>query len=401
MIGPFMEGLYGGRSEVRIRLELCETMVADFRAQYSSVNVLMRLQEFLVAERVKATEGGPCGEAAQFLRTVTLDDLQRKETWPKLRGVALIRPAGDILPVRTVFHADHAQDSADRTLRAQQIGVNVVMSGPPTWYSFADVIASKILNGDRCPEILRTITLKPHGVQSGLKPIKFFGDPNYEIDLARDDLFQRVIDMRAEVKDDNPAMALSLKLLASATSFGATIEFIVDEHKRRAGRLFITERKARGDWRAPRCLPRMAVLKSAAIRPNVQARGLRLGGRSFRQAADCCSRLPNASPPIAVSDTRFATRTAWLLFGPLGWTKTIFERAFRKSPGGADGFRRSTLIPTMTRCLTLNLSIIRMTTSNNWSRFMCLRFQPSATHWQTGEGNNGSFARRRAMGSAT
>jgi hypothetical protein len=228
MVGPFMEALYGGRSGVRIRHELRETIQADFRAQYSSVNALMRLQELMIADRVEAIEGGPYGEAAQFLRGVTLADLQRKETWPKLRGVALIRAAGDILPVRTVFHAD--DDSGDLTLTAQQIGVNVVMSGPPTWYSFADVIASKILNGDRCPEILRTITLEPHGVQSGLKPIKFFGDPNYEIDLTRDDLFQRVIDMRAEVKNDNPAMALSLKLLASAT-YGALIEFIVDEHK--------------------------------------------------------------------------------------------------------------------------------------------------------------------------
>ena len=191
----------------------------------------MGLQELLIAECVEAIEGGPAGEAACFLRGVKLADLQRKETWPKLRGVALIKPASDILPVRTVFHANDAQDTADPTLRAQQIGVNVVVSGPPTWYSFADVIASKILNGDRCPEILRTITLEPDGVQSGLKPIKFFGEPNYEIDLERDDLFQRVIDMRGEVKNDNRPMGLSLKLLASATSYGALIEFIVDEHK--------------------------------------------------------------------------------------------------------------------------------------------------------------------------
>jgi hypothetical protein len=211
--------------------ELRETIVADFRSQYSTINALMRLQDLLIAERIEAIEGGSASEAARFLRGVTLADLQRKETWPKLRGVALIKHAGDILPVRTVFHANDAQDLADPTLRAQQIGVNVVVSGPPTWHSFADVIASKILNGDRCPEVLRTITLEPHGVQSGLKPIKFFGDPNYEINLERNDLFQGVIDMRAEVKDDNPAMALSLKLLASATSYGALIEFIVDEHK--------------------------------------------------------------------------------------------------------------------------------------------------------------------------
>jgi hypothetical protein len=47
MIGPFMEALYGGRSEVRIRHELRETMVADFRSQYSTVNAPMRLQELM------------------------------------------------------------------------------------------------------------------------------------------------------------------------------------------------------------------------------------------------------------------------------------------------------------------------------------------------------------------
>ena len=230
MIGPFMECLYGGRSEVRVRHELREVIQADFRSQYSSINALMQLQDLIIAERVEVIEAGPAGEAAKFLRNLMLADLQRKETWPKLRGVALIRPAHDILPVRTVYHANDAQDSTDPTLRAQQIGVNEVVSAPSTWYSFADVLASKILTG-RCPEILRTTVLEPRGVQSGLKSIKFFGDPNYEIDLERDDLFQRIIDMRAEVKGGNATMSLALKLLASATSYGALIEFIVDEHK--------------------------------------------------------------------------------------------------------------------------------------------------------------------------
>ncbi len=230
MIGPFMEALYGGRSEVRIRHELREAIQADFRSQYSTVNAIMRLQELLIAESVEAIEGGPAGDAAKSLRSVTLADLQRKETWLNLRGVAFLRPANDILPVRTVYHANNAQDTADPTLRAQQIGVNEVVSGPPTWWSFADVVASKILTG-RCPDILRTITLEPHGVQQELKPIRFFGNPDYEIDLERDDLFQRIIDMRAAIKGSDPAMSLALKLLASATSYGALIEFIVDEHK--------------------------------------------------------------------------------------------------------------------------------------------------------------------------
>jgi hypothetical protein len=61
MIGPFMEGLYGGRSEVRVRHELRETMQADFRSQYSTINALMGLQELMIAERVEAIEGGPAG----------------------------------------------------------------------------------------------------------------------------------------------------------------------------------------------------------------------------------------------------------------------------------------------------------------------------------------------------
>jgi hypothetical protein len=77
-IGPFMESLYGGRSEVRIRHELLETMQADFKSQYPTINALMRLQELDIAERVEAIDGGPGGEAALFLRSVTLDDLQQK-----------------------------------------------------------------------------------------------------------------------------------------------------------------------------------------------------------------------------------------------------------------------------------------------------------------------------------
>jgi hypothetical protein len=102
-IGPFMEALYGGRSEVRIRHEVPETVQADFKSEYSTINSLMQLQALDVAERVVAVEGGPADEAAQFLRGVTLADLRQRGTWPKLRGVALIRPDNDILPVRTVY----------------------------------------------------------------------------------------------------------------------------------------------------------------------------------------------------------------------------------------------------------------------------------------------------------
>ena len=248
-IGPFMETLYGGRSGVRIRHKICETIQADFKSQYSAINILMRLQDLLIASRVEAVRGDRDSEAARFLRGVTLADLQRKETWLELRGIALIRPRGDILPVRTVFNDDEPDDDGE-VIRAQQIGLNVITSGPPTWYSFADIIASKLLTG-KCPEIIKTVVLVPHGVQSGLKPMAFFGDPDYTVDLYKDDLFKRVIDMRATIDKSDPRN-LALKLLASATSYGATIEFIVDERKDQTGTtVYYSDKDARRVARAP------------------------------------------------------------------------------------------------------------------------------------------------------
>jgi DNA polymerase III epsilon subunit-like protein len=239
MIGPFMEGLYGGRSEVRWRHEIREGMLSDFKGQYSAVNALMKLQDLNIAERVVPVEEDWRGSAACMLKDITFEILQVKEAWPLLRGVALVRPNNDILPVRTDYEQDDNKDDNPANLRAQQIGVNVVVSGPPSWYAFADVIASKLLTG-RCPEIIRTITLKPVGVQEGLKEFRFFGDPEYTIDLRKDDLFQRFIDMRSEIKrrpdfDGNAsysAMEQGIKLTSSATSYGVLIEFVVEERKK-------------------------------------------------------------------------------------------------------------------------------------------------------------------------
>ena len=90
---------------------------------------------------------------------------------------------------------------------------------------------------------LRTIELKPIGVQSGLQKLNFFGHPDYPIDLTEEDFFQRVIEMRStikrkmklpEFKEDRlrfSAMEQGLKLLANSTAYGVLVEFIVDEHK--------------------------------------------------------------------------------------------------------------------------------------------------------------------------
>jgi hypothetical protein len=85
--GAFPEGYYGGRSAIHIRRKITEVMHADFKSQYSTVNGLMRLQDLMLAEEIDVEKNG---RAKEFLEGVTLADLQKKETWTKLRGVALI-----------------------------------------------------------------------------------------------------------------------------------------------------------------------------------------------------------------------------------------------------------------------------------------------------------------------
>jgi len=65
----------------------------------------MRLQQFLIADRVDVLREGPGGKAAKFLRDVTLADMQRTETWLKLRGFVQVKPRDDILPARSFQRA--------------------------------------------------------------------------------------------------------------------------------------------------------------------------------------------------------------------------------------------------------------------------------------------------------
>jgi hypothetical protein len=130
-VGASMEGYYGGRSEARIRHQIIECLHADFRSQYPTVNALTKLQELLLAESVDVGQNSPF--AREFSETVTLDDLQRKDTWAKLRGFARIRPSGDILP----FRCEYTNDEGEKSIN---VGINYVKSACDSWYSFADIL---------------------------------------------------------------------------------------------------------------------------------------------------------------------------------------------------------------------------------------------------------------------
>jgi len=80
------------------------------------------------------------------------------------------------------------------------------------------------------------------GRQAKLKAIKFFGQDEYTIDLTSVNFFQRIIEMRAHIKEDIKklkaegkdaallsAMELALKLIANSSCYGINVEVIVDD----------------------------------------------------------------------------------------------------------------------------------------------------------------------------
>jgi hypothetical protein len=236
IIGKFMSTYFGGRSEVRIRLAPQEVIHTDFRSQYTTVNALMKLQDLLLAERISVKRNDP--EAKFFLQGVTIEDMQKRENWERLRGIALVVPENDILPLRTIYAPDGGTN----------IGVNCVTSRLPVWVTFADCLASKFLNGGKLPKVLETIELV--AASDGREPtesVRFFGDGEYEINLKDQDLFQRIIEMRIKVEatlDSGDAgdkagylesLSGALKATASSTSYGVLVEINTEPRRKARG----------------------------------------------------------------------------------------------------------------------------------------------------------------------
>ncbi len=249
-IGQAMTAYYGGRTEIRIRLQPTEVIYTDFTSEYPTVNALMNIQELLLAEKIEVQ---PCLEEAQhLLDSLTLNNLLLKNAWPLLRCFVKIIPDCDLLPVRTTYGGQSA---------ATNIGLNYVDSGPAVWYSLADILASKLLTG-KIPNIVDAFKLRPQG-RIKTKVWRLFGDERFSIDLEKDDLFTRVIEMRTDIKKQmknlNPneseflyleGFQQALKLIANSTSYGVLVEINPDDsiNKRVPVRVFAdqcSERKTK------------------------------------------------------------------------------------------------------------------------------------------------------------
>jgi len=224
--GIAMSAYYGGRAEARIRLTPVPVIHTDFVSMYPTVNALMGLWQFVIAETLSEedfTDG-----ARKILESATPEEYFQPDKWKHLHWFALVKPDGDILPVRAAYD--------ESSPRQTNIGVNHFTSELPVWYSGPDLIAAKLL-GNKTPRIIRAVRLIPHGVQAGLKPVAL--TEKMTIDPGKDDFFRVIIEQRKRLQRDksdpgNIVAAQALKILANSGSYGISAECTPEELKKGA-----------------------------------------------------------------------------------------------------------------------------------------------------------------------
>jgi len=209
-LGKAMQGYFGGRAEVRIRNTPVPIVYCDFLSEYATVNTLMGLWDILTAEAVEIVD---CtNEVKRLVSTISTKGLFHRELWPQLLFFAEIEPSDDILPVRARYNG-----------KSTNIGVNYLTSENPVWYAGPDIISSRLLTG-KPPRVRRSFKIVAKGKQPGLKPVRLRGQ--VEIDPRRDDFFQKIVELRCQLKSKDPKSELAyfLKILASSGSYGLFVE---------------------------------------------------------------------------------------------------------------------------------------------------------------------------------
>ena len=197
ILGKCMQAYYGGRSEIRIRHTEVPVVVCDATSEYPSVAVLLDLCRLLTAGEIEMVD---CTEEAQnLLHHMKPEEMLDKSSWKDLAFFALIKPSGNVLPVRSLYGKTDTN-----------IGINPLTSEEPVWYAGPDLAAAKLLGPT--PQILKAFKLVPRGTQPGMKSMTIGSrliNPNV------DDIFQAIIEERKKLPENHPH-SLLLKIIANS-----------------------------------------------------------------------------------------------------------------------------------------------------------------------------------------
>jgi hypothetical protein len=167
-LGTAAEAFSGGWVETAFR-GFVPVWSLDFSKQYATIAALVGLQNFLAAERLDFVEATQ--EARELAAELTLADILRTTTWPRLAVLCWTRCEGQIVPIKARF--DGKQFSMGM--------VHHYSNGDlvPLW--LPDVIAAKLPSG-RAPEIVRAERIVPGGDRRHLRKVRLpsgaWLDPN-------------------------------------------------------------------------------------------------------------------------------------------------------------------------------------------------------------------------------
>src|SRR5205085_11169554 len=93
-LGACVAGSHGGWAALGLRGR-AKTVHVDFRREYQTVFLLQRLQHLLAAERLAFIDDTEA--VRMFVASVTLDDLLRPDTWPRLNAICWVKPGGETM----------------------------------------------------------------------------------------------------------------------------------------------------------------------------------------------------------------------------------------------------------------------------------------------------------------
>src|SRR5215472_5792641 len=133
-LGYATSAFIGGRTSAHIRKIAVPVVYCDFLSMYPTVNSLMNLWQFVVADEIKLAEHCEA-EIHDFLTRLRAGDVFNPAIWKQLTGFVQIIPDGDVLPARSKY----SKESND-----WQVGINHLYgdANNAPWFSLPDAVVS-------------------------------------------------------------------------------------------------------------------------------------------------------------------------------------------------------------------------------------------------------------------